>query len=84
MNTNNPTTIIQALNIENSRLKKHIGTLLAEREQQVLFDKLLCAALTGTCSRGTLTTKEAAQLAMESTQAMIQIAFGKEEECKSQ
>lgn len=83
MNTNNPTTIIQALNIENSRLKKHIGSLLAEREQQVLFDKLLCAALTGTCQRG-LTPKESAQVAMETTQAMIQIAFGKEEECKSQ
>jgi hypothetical protein len=71
MQTNNPQHIIAALNVENRQLRQQIQQLASQRSMQALADKLICAALTGAVVKAT-TAKEAAQIAVEAAQAVIE------------
>lgn len=66
----NAPQMIQAQNVEISMLRKQVAQLQQERLNRMLFEKLVCSALTGAVSKSS-TPKEAAQIAVESAQAVI-------------
>lgn len=70
MQTNNAKTVIQALNIENRQLRQQIASLSEQKLSSMLYEKLLCAAVTGALTRAP-SPKEAAVLALMTTDEVV-------------
>lgn len=66
----NHAQMIQAQNAEIAMLRRQNAVLAAERTNRSLNEKILCAALTGAVAKAS-TPAEAAQIALESAQALI-------------
>lgn len=64
MNTNDPKIIVQALHVENRQLKAQLAALSHKQMNSMLYEKLLCAAVTGALTRAP-SPKEAALLALQ-------------------
>lgn len=74
----NANQMLQAQSVEINMLRKQNAQLLEARQQRMLLDKLLCAALTGAVSRA-VTPDEAAQIAIESAQSVVNRLSGPDE-----